>query len=105
MGYQKKYNFISFKKKCQPNWPPSSLHIFFYISTSSHHLCDISTYLFQVGHSCNLFVNLVGIFLAHIIRDFYHRSTTVGTTSLVPIGTRSLELGRTHDIKTAMLAK
>ena len=64
-------------------------------------------YLFKVSlsHPCNLFVNLLGILNTEILRDGYNWTLRIGTTPLVPVGTRCAELRRTQDVDAAMIAQ
>lgn len=65
----------------------------------------MANHLLKVVHSGNLVVNLLGIFLVEISRDGDDRTEGIGTTSFVPIGTRSTELSRSHDVDTAVFTK
>ena len=58
-----------------------------------------------MGHSCDLFVNLLGIVNAEILRDGHDWTLWIGTTPLVPVGTRRAELRRTQDVDAAVVAQ
>jgi len=76
----------------------------------SHHcfvVHGLTDHLFKVslGHSCDLFVNLLGIVNAEILRDGHDWTLWIGTTPLVPVGTRRAELRRTQDVDAAVVAQ
>ena len=62
-------------------------------------------YLLEMGHSGNLFVNLVGIFRVEVVGNGHDRTTLVGAASFVPIGTRGSELRGAHNVNTAVVTR